>query len=240
MNNENEYRNNTYENLKCIWMASQVIEYKLCDNKFDCENCMFDKVMRNLLDKKETNADVTGNVLDTILEKLSRIKYDDKIIYLKNNLIAKEICLNIFYIGIDPILSCFLDNESSVTINDGGKQISTGQLIIKISGVWGAISLSSPMNFMIYEKVSGRVENPLKRQWHAIVGLERQQLSSSRLTSRAWDNRYERALRIIEEIKSEIPQVGCTMMDGGSQIKFLHQLVGSKKYETILNLLKTQ
>lgn len=45
MSNKISYGNNIYENIKCIWMASDVVSYKLCDKEFDCENCQFNKVM---------------------------------------------------------------------------------------------------------------------------------------------------------------------------------------------------
>jgi hypothetical protein len=236
MNIKNEYHGNNYEKLKCIWMASKIIEYKLCDNRFDCDNCMFDKGIKNLLYKKETQV----NVLDIISEKLHRVKYDDNIIYLKNNLIVKEICSNTFYLGIDPILNCFLDTVSSFSLNDSEKKIKIGQPLIQISGMWGAVSLSSPVNFLIYDKVNDSTDNSLRFQWYAIIGLEDRELFRGRLSFEEWDNMHERALCIIEEIKSEIPKVGETMKDGGTQIKFLHQLLGIEKYIIILNVLKAQ
>lgn len=239
MNNENECQTK-YEMLKCIWMASQVIEYKLCDNKFDCENCMFDKVMRNLINKQEAPFKEVGCIVDVVSDKLKNIKYDDKIIYLKNNLVAKEICSNTFYLGINPILNCFFDTVNSISINDTIKNISTGQQIIQISGIWGTVSISSPVKILIHDKVSNTNDNPLMNQWHAIVGIENRELLRGRLSREEWDSIHLRALSIVEEIKSEVPKVGDTMMDGGNQIKFLHQLVGTKKYIIILNTLNGQ
>lgn len=239
MSNEIELKRNKYEMLKCIWMTSGIIDYKLCDNRFDCENCMFDKVMRNLMNKNDEKVNTVNNVFDIISEKLRSIKYDDKIIYLKNNLIAKEICPNTFYLGIDPILSCFLDSSCSLTLIDSEKNILIRQNIIRISGMWGAVDLSSPMNFKIYEKVSDPADNFLMSKWHAIIGLENREIFRGRLSSEEWDNMYEKAICFVEEIKLEEPEVGTTMMDGGAQIKYLHQLIGNKKYIIILNSLIT-
>jgi hypothetical protein len=239
MNNDNEYLNNNYEKLKCIWMASQVIDYKLCDNQFECENCLFDKVIRNLINKKETHAAGRTNIVDIIFNKLQNIKYDDKIIYLKNNLIAKEIYYNTFYLGVNPILNCFLDSVNSVEVNECGKNISTGQQIINISGAWGMVSLSAPIDFLIYDKCTDPTDNFLSSQWYAIIGIENQQLSKGKLSKEEWDNSHERAISIIEEIKSDALNVGDTIHDGGTQIKFLHQLVGKEKYINILNILNT-
>jgi hypothetical protein len=236
MNNQNENRSTSYETLKCIWMASQVVEYKLCDNQFDCENCPFDKVMRNLLDSKEKqDIDIT----DIVTNKLRNTKYDNKIIYLKNNLIAKEICRDTFYLGINPILISFLDSVSSISISECRKNILIDQQVIKILGDWGTISLSAPMNFMIYDLLDFPVDTLLEFQWFAIIGVVNQEISRGKLYQEEWNTIRAKAISNIEEIKSYAPRVGSTMMDGGTKIKFLHQLVGKKRYINILNSMCT-
>jgi hypothetical protein len=236
MSNENAHISSNYEKLKCIWMASQVLDYKLCDNQFDCENCPFDKVMRNLLNEKETQ---NTDIVNTISNKLQSIKYDSKIIYLKNNLIAKEICHDTFYLGINPILISFLDTVSFLSVYESKKNILTDQQVIQILGEWGNISLSAPMNFMIYDLLDFPIDTLLTFQWVAIIGAVDQEISKGKIYQEEWNTTYEKALRTIEEIKSHVPQVGNTMMDGGTQIKFLHQLVGKKRYINILNSMNT-
>lgn len=236
MSNDNVHISSNYEKLKCIWMASQVLDYKLCDNKFDCENCPFDKVMRNLLNEKELQ---NTDIANTISNKLQSIKYDSKIIYLKNNLIAKEICHDTFYLGINPILISFLDTVSFLSVYESKKNILIGQQVIQILGEWGTFSLSAPMNFMIYDLLDFPIDTLLTFQWVAIIGAVDQEISKGKLYQEEWNTMYEKALSTIEEIKSLVSQVGNTMMDGGTQIKFLHQLVGKKKYTNILNSMNT-
>lgn len=237
MNNQIELKRNKYEMLKCIWMTSGVIDYKLCDNNFDCENCPFDKVIRNLSNVKETQFNGIVDAANTIFNKLQSIKYDNNIMYLKNNLIAKEICANTFYLGINPILVCFLDNVNSMIVDECRKNISAGQQIIKIDGDWGSVSISSPINFLIYNKVGDPTDNPIKSQWFAIMGAIHQDVLSSKLRKEEWDKMHAKAISVITEIKTQIPKVGDTMMDGGTQIKFLHQLVGKNRYIDMLNSL---
>jgi hypothetical protein len=220
-------------------MASQVIEYKLCDNQFDCENCPFDKVMRNLFDEKEEQNTDIANIANTIFNKLRSIKYDNKIIYLKNNLIAKEICNDTFYLGINPILISFLDSVSSLSVSECRKNILTNQQVIQILGEWGSVSLSAPMNFVIYDLLEFPIETLLEFQWVAIIGAVNPEVSKGRFFQDEWQTMREKAISTIEEIKSHIPQVGTTMMDGGSQIKHLHQLVGKRRYINILNSICT-
>jgi len=237
MNSDIELKSNRYEMLKCIWMTSGVIDYKLCDNNFDCENCPFDKVIRNLSDNNEKNMGGIVNAVNAIFNKLQSIKDEPNIIYLNNNLIAKEICANTFYLGINPIWESFLDNVNSMIVCECRKNISAGQPVIQINGDWGSVSITSPINFIIYNEVGEPADNPLKSQWFAIMGANQSEVFNSRLNQEQWNNIHAKAIRAIEEIKTKVPVVGETMMDGGTQIKFLHQLIGRKRYTDILSSL---
>lgn len=237
MNDRHGNQRNTYETLKCIWMASQVVEYKLCDKKFDCENCPFDEVFRNFSDEKVAPLNEGTNVAKIISNKLRSIEYDTKLIYLKNNLIAKKIFHNTFYLGINPILISFLDTVNTVMAYEQGKTILHGEDIIRIFGAWGTVSLSAPMDLSVYDKVCDPTTDAMNNKWFAIIGTSQQDISNGILCEDKWDEMHQKALSIIEGVKSYYPKVGDTMHDGGSQIKFLHQLVGKKRYIDILNSL---
>ena len=237
MNNDNRSTENNYEKLKCIWMASEIIEYKLCDNNFECENCAFDKAMRNLMNKKETQNNSVVNVVDVIYEKLQSIKYDNNITYLKNNLIAKKICSNTYYLGIDPILSSFLDNKSSLELTNNEKNIKAGEPAFRISGSWGEVNLLSPMNYVVYDKVTNPSDNLFNSQWQAIIGFENQKSFRGELLPEEWEDRYLNAINIIKDIKLDFAHEGETMADGGTYVKSLDQLLGNKKYVIILKIL---
>jgi hypothetical protein len=217
-------------------MASNVIEYKLCDNNFDFENCLFDKAIRNLINI-EPEEHTSKNIVSTISQKLNNLKYNDKTIYLKNSLIAKELCRDTFYLGINPILECFLDYEYSVQLNESRKGIHPGEKLIIISGDWGDITVSSPIDLVVYDKIGNTTSNSFNSQWFAIIGDSKQSIPNSKLSKIEWEKSLDKAINSIEEIKTNIPAVGDTMMDGGTMIKFLYQLVGSKKYVELLNSL---
>jgi hypothetical protein len=193
--------------------------------------------MRNLLNEKETQNTDIANI---ILNKLQSIKYDNKIIYLKNNLIAKEICHDTFYLGINPILISFLDTVSFLSVYESKKNILTDQQVIQILGEWGSISLSAPMNFMIYDLLDFPIDKLLTMQWVAIIGAVDQEISKGMVHQEEWMTMHANSISIIEEIKSNTPKIGNTMLDGGTKIKFLHQLLGKKRYLDILNSLNEQ
>ncbi len=237
MNNKNELRNTYYDFLKCIWMASNVVEYKLCDRNFDCENCQFDKVMRNFPNENHVSNYEQQNILNSLLNKLKNIHFDDKIIYLKNCLIAKQIFPNTYYLGINPILISFLDNVSMMMEYKPSEIISNGENIIQFLGEWGEVSLSAPMNFSIYDRVNNPADDPMRSKWIAIIGAIQQEISGGKLSEDNWNSLQQKSFEIVREIKSSYPKVGLTMQDGGSQINYLHQLVGKEKYINILKSL---
>lgn len=46
MRHKNELKSD--EPLKCIWMTAGVVDYKLCEQEYDCEHCAFDRAFRGL------------------------------------------------------------------------------------------------------------------------------------------------------------------------------------------------
>jgi len=236
MNQENEFSDNSYDMLKCIWMASNVVEYKLCDKKFDCENCQFDKVMRNFTGDTEIKMK-NSSVVNIVKDKLDKIKFEKNFTYLKNCFIIKEVLSNTYYLGINPILISFLDNIGIIMECGKGKNILKGQPVVQFFGEWGTISLTAPMNFSFYDKVNNPADDLVRSKWIAIIGAIPQEISVGSLEQNEWETLHKKSLGYLEEIKSELPQVGLTLMDGGNQVKYLHQLIGKEKFVRILQTL---
>lgn len=237
MNNQNEFTGRDYNMLKCIWMTSGVIEYKLCDKKFDCENCQFDKVFRNFSSDDQNTSSGVPTAMNNVLNKLQNIKYDDKIIYLRNHLIARQILPNTYYLGVNPMLITYLDNVAMLMECGAGRSVSSGQTVMNFFGEWGTISLSAPMNFSIYDKVNNPADDPMKSKWFAIIGALPQEISSGKVGHTEWELMHQKSVNIMQDIMTSYPEIGPTMNDGGSQCKYLHQILGKEKYLEILNSL---
>ena len=237
MKSLNESEKNLFQFMKCIWMSSNIIEYKLCDKNFDCENCPFDKVIRNLSNENVLLNNDQPNIINNLMEKLQNIHFDDKIIYLKNCLIAKQIFANTYFLGINPIMINFLDNVSIFMEYKPSEMISIGKKFINFIGEWGTVSISAPMNFSIYDKVNNPADDPMKSKWIAVVGAIPQEISFGELSKNGWIDLYKKSVGILDKIKTSYPKVGLTMQDGGVQINYLHQLVGKEKYLDILQSL---
>lgn len=225
--------------MNCIWMASGLVKYKLCDKEFDCENCEFDKVMMNLSAKLSDNqpqrtADETQDAdpLEKVIKRIEAENYDEKIIYLKNQLILKNLFGNAFYIGINPIILYLLDDFGS--LNDfSSNEIKRDQIIFTLQGIWGIKQFISPVDFMIIEKIN--FSQFQLNKWYAIVLLNEIDRKEFLLTREDWSNKKAEAISILKKFQKNNPDIGQVMMDGGKKIKFLHQYIGKQNYLNLLN-----
>lgn len=60
---------------KCIWMEAGVIDYKLCNNYYNCHTCAFDKAMKETADR---NAEAARLGLENEGKKAHIIRWRDK------------------------------------------------------------------------------------------------------------------------------------------------------------------
>ena len=120
MKTKNNFQNSSGE-LKCIWMESELVKYKLCDKEFDCENCEFDKVFRNLSLKMNDNSNngvtvenQSEDILERLIKRIENETFDEKVFYLRNQLVIKNLFGNAYYLGINPVVLYLLDDFDSI------------------------------------------------------------------------------------------------------------------------------
>jgi hypothetical protein len=232
--------NKSFQDLKCIWMSSSVVEYKLCDKDFDCENCQFDKVIRNLaVDSKQqtSTGDNSVSVLDSLMKKVKNQVYESKNIYLRSQLMVKHLFADTYYLGINPIVLLFLDNINSV--KDAGHQgyILKNQALFRVEGEWGYITFTSPMNFTLLDKLNLNAEDILSNKWFAIINAGEPEISTARIDRDQWYSNQVNSLNLLNDYKLNTPKIGTTLMDGGVPVKNLNRLLGNTDYLKVLSKL---
>jgi hypothetical protein len=240
MSDKKNGTNKTFQDLKCIWMSSSVVEYKLCDKDFDCENCQFDKVIRNLaVDSKQqiTTGENPVSVLDSLIKKVKNQVYEPKNIYLKSQLMVKHLFADTYYLGINPHILLFLDNINSV--KDAGHQgyILKNQALFKVEGEWGYITFTSPMNFTLLDKLNLNAEDILSNKWFAIISIDQSEISTARIARDAWYTNQVNSLSLLNEYKQNTPKIGATLLDGGIPVKNLNRFLGNTEYIKVLSKL---
>lgn len=233
---------NIYENaiggLDCIWIGSNIIEDKLCNRKFDCENCPLDKVMKNLFgdsDKMSNYKLRDFAFIDAIIHKIEETNYDSKIIYLQNNLVVKNIYANIYYLGINPLIANLFENLTQVREYMRRVYFVNDNKILSIDGEWGSISLTSSINFLLLDKLNWSPEAILTNKWIALVAVNQNELTDVKLSHNQFQLQQVKILNMLNEYRDCCLCIKSDLNDKGEQIKYFYQLIGNDEYINILN-----
>ncbi len=240
MNNENK-KDQNYENLKCIWMSSNLVEYKLCDKNFDCDNCVFDKVMRNLFveNSKKLNEnieDISSNIIEKILSEINKLEFPERLFYLKNNLTAKHLFSKTYSLSLSSLSKILLDNISLINFTKSSTEIKKGDIIVELIGKWGQYSIKSPINFNLLNNIKPH-DDLSQNNWSYLIETDLEELNSARISKGEYQKNVINLTRKLFQYERSFPQIGITMADGGKDVNYLCEAVGSNEYKNLLNLL---
>lgn len=236
---------NSFESLKCIWMASNVIEYKLCDRNFDCDNCFFDKAIRNTSRKigsedVQVVKSISLGVIQNIIGKISRSEFKSNHMYFNNNMVAKNLFDDTYYLGFSSFAASLMDNITFFDTCSDKNKVSKGDSIVSIKGEWGELTVTSPISFTWLDKLSNIKEPNFSEKWFGLVEIPKGELERSIVSISSY---HKEIINISKKLNSCIvnyPDIGTTMLDGGHEIKYLFQSIGKEKYlEIIQKVLNT-
>ncbi len=234
-----------YNSMKCIWMSSNTVEYKLCDKNFDCDNCVFDKIMRNINPENnnvtsEMNNYVEQNIIKKKTDVLKSIKYSKGYHYLNNSIVLKKLFDKTYYMGLDRSAYLFLDNMEGYEYINIGSGIKKGDALLKLWGEWGETKVLTPVNFNIVDKLKHNVEDLNVNSWLSLVEADADEINDSQLSEKEYDCNLDHLMLKLYEFENQFNFLGTRMKDGGQEVKFLYQAVGIKKYNEFLTSLFSQ
>lgn len=232
-------KSNSFENLKCIWMASNIVDYKLCDRNFDCDNCMFDLAIRNTsrhssMEDVQVMKSISRSVIQNIISRISNCEFKSNYSYFNNNLVGKNLFDDTFYLGFNSIAACLLDNITFFDSYSDKKVISKGDDIINIKGEWGEIIITSPINFTWLGKLSNTKETGYNEKWFGLVEIPKNELENSMVSISNYHRDLVNTIKQLDSYISDYPDVGTTLLDGGQEIKALFQSIGKERYLEML------
>lgn len=234
-------RTNSLENLKCIWMASNNVEYKLCDMNFNCEKCPFDKVMSNApsheLSAKKPEVMGMG-IIEELAERVFETTYPHNVTLLKNNLVLKSLFENTYYLGISPIGSLILENVSDYNLFLDSVNINKDEPIIELFGEWGNVSITSPFSFHTLGNFKKSTGNKVKiDSWFCIVEAKEEDIATAKINPSEYANMISDVTGYLNSREEMLSHVGITMNDGGERLEHLYQVIGKNDYNKLLKLL---
>lgn len=224
------------EDLKCIWMSSGIVDYRLCDLQFDCDNCEFDLAMKSRQPHKPRAAGSLGAYFANLRDKVENVHNSEIVTVLNNNLTLRRIYKNSYMLGLSSYVWLLLGQEVTCTLEKG--YLRKGDNAFTLKGEWGMVSVASPFDAYLvssFVNQSGQVQSGA---WLGLVEADEDSVNQSILE---FDAYKEKSIRSLEEMigRYNIIEPFSTMNDGGSFVDSLYKVTGREQFrkmmETLLN-----
>jgi glycine cleavage system H protein len=225
---------------KCIWMATGLISYKLCDRNYRCDICPFDRAIKNEesgdADFRETDEDWTeGSPLSD-----PSIRINGAVFYHPDHCWVKVESPEKVRIGIDNLLSQLIGDVNAVILPKEGSFAFRGECCAHVIQEYYILPVVSPLSGLIQSvnprlmKEPGLVAgDPGGEGWLMTVkpGNLEKELKDLLFGRRAlsWYQREEKEImaRTDSMLRKNLQKVGLTMQDGGVRIGGLKDLLNS-------------
>lgn len=256
---------NEEETLQCVWMLAGVVNYKLCDRGYGCENCSFDWAMREAPAPGEiTAAPLAEGPGASPLHPRGSKKHADA----KTCLWGFGIAPTLFHypthlwvrveeggsmrVGLDDFGQKLVGRVYSVEMPNPGAKVLERHASWRLSHASGETALPSPVTGTV-EEINTRLSQqpslinrqPYDAGWVMVVMPDSVADSLQHLyygpKALAWHQdevvRLERELRSITG--ESCAQLGETLQDGGTRLTDLRRIAGPSELKTLIDRFLT-
>jgi glycine cleavage system H protein len=238
--------------VKCIWMNAGLVDYKLCDKSYNCDNCDFHNDFNKsssddlLIESDRNNNPKPAEI--SLFSFLDNYKLKEDVYYSKNHLWIQTLSFDRLLMGLDSFASSLLPKNISVVFSTPGTRVEQGKPFIWFTMNDTTLTIDAPLNGKIRENNQSFVksgmnlnDSPYEKGWFYIfepLNYKKEQ----RKLFRGWQmsavcdtdkikikKKFHDAMRINEK------KVGATMYDGGMPLTNLNDMLGDKKYIKIIS-----
>ncbi len=237
--------------MKCVWMTSGIISYKLCSLNFFCEDCAFDRVMHNEAASNQLKQDVDSapkQELTTTGQSTQRL--DGSLFYHKNHCWVKVVNPDEVVVGINGILAKLIYGIKTVVLPKIGDAVTRDLIFAHLLQDKHIIPLIMPVNGIVtaVNTLLGKRPELLRTEFSGkgwlltvkSVNLEKD-LRTLSFGSRAaeWYRGKDRSIgdAIQAAYSSNNKNIGPTMHDGGELVGNASEMLTPDQYSKILDEL---
>jgi len=240
--------------MKCVWMTSGVISYKLCSINFFCEDCAFDRVMHNeaALNNQKQGMDGSLNLESTTVGQSTQ-RLDGALFYHKNHCWVKVVTPDEVVIGINGILAKLIYGIKTVVLPKIGDAVTRDLIFAHVLQDKHIIPLIMPVNGIVtavntlLEKRPELLRTEFSEKGWLLtiksVNLEKD-LRTLSFGSRAaeWYRTKDRSIgdAIRAACTANNENIGPTMHDGGELVRNASEMLTPEQYSKILDELSRQ
>ena len=228
---DNQYQN--FEDIKCLWMKCGSVDYRICDNDFECENCSFDKIIKSRINKKDNVREEIESSFDHghFTTPFSHPNY-----HFKCGLIVKYFIGSNYYLGLEPYISKFIDPGSLLSYISSGS-LNQGDPVLNIRNGWGEVNVLSPFCFRFVEKLDLKNIFANGIRWFAIIEAEKSDIIKNSITENAYYEKLYDTKTFLKDCIKVSETAGATMYDGGKPLENWQDIIGKANYKELMSKL---
>jgi glycine cleavage system H lipoate-binding protein len=258
----NDSLDKTSKDSRCVWMTAGIINYKLCNCDFACEDCQFDKVMRGIIPFQSRKSIKTYK--SSTLKNYENIDFRIKtwiVTYLNSLFSDCTIHLDRYYhpsqlwskidgeailIGLNKLVCKILEPIEKILPPQKGKVYQEDQLIAYI--------IRKDQSFPLHSPHSGTVSeiNPILSTKNFTKIIEEDsylfKMTTPNITKKDSDDLYglKHFMKVIELLKNNLveafkkrdsSELGITCSDGGMIQYNLEKVIGKSAFNALINNL---
>ncbi len=239
---------------RCVWMTSGLISYKLCPRDYRCEECMFDRVMRNesaaMIRRPGVDAALTADL--ALIESSASSRIDSASFYHKNHCWVKVTNPNEVTIGINGILSRLIYDIKTVILPKQGEPVIRDQFFAHIIQEKHIVPVISPVSgtiISINPQIAGNPtlpkDSPGENGW--LISVKPRNLESDLRTlysgSKAieWHKTMEKNVSEAIHAAYSVNEaaIGPTMHDGGEFTLNTSDMMTPEQYYKIIEVISS-
>jgi glycine cleavage system H protein len=240
-------------------MDAGVVGFKLCDRLLQCEECPFDKFVRESAKSEITSASHTGGTIQSAGEQLQAFIESLRIAdlardrrYYTNHTWYKPQNDGSYLVGLDHIAAYLLDSIHCLVLPQTPVHTQKLSPCLWIIEREGAIALQTPFagivtstNSRLKDTPSLVTNSPYDNGWIFSLSPESTQAAAGSLmeSGQALEIFHRQAMMLYTEIESQLTKMhhrlGETLCDGGTKVETLRDLVGSRSYFEIISRMLT-
>jgi len=241
---------------RCVWMTAGVISFKLCPFNYDCEQCDFDRVMRQHAKpgglkskvKKQipANHSLFQSFAPTSLDSdngfftFSPGEIDERVYLHPTHLWARREYDHTWKVGIDSLLAYLLPAPAKVELYRPNQEIIQEEAFGRVQTEAGTVFVNAPLSGRLVQtnpRLSQEPDlvqrDPWGEGWLALIdwsqdGSELEKLYAGPRTVRFLKEEAQHLKVLLKYRGVPVNHVGDTLPDGGAEIKYLHQILPPK------------
>jgi len=249
------------EPLKCMWMLAGIVDYKLCHRQYECEDCAFDRALRERAPSHLRQASAAlkapvldwqprGTVRDQAMEmrEMQGYKLGGALFYDPGHIWARVEDGGRVRIGLDDFGQKLVGRIYSVHLLEPGARVTGGGACWRIAHRVGETTLAAPVTGIVgqlNEKLALHPSlinhDPYGRGWAMLIQPAQlveslEHLYYGRQVERWYEQEIEKLHGELRNLmKDAHPDVGVTLQDGGLRIEDLSRVISASQLRRIID-----